>query len=168
MGGMLCVLYVYGPTAYAGLLSDLKPETEPWAEEDLKDNPRYPDANSLVPFSLSGATRYEYYLDSRSINIGKDGVVRFIVAIKPSSSALQLIYAGIRCQTKQWKSYAVGSQDPKWMPVQKPTWEDIVKTREENYRHDLFSHYVCAGNGPVGSAKQILANVRNPVRERFR
>ena len=77
-------------------------------------------------------------------------------------------YAGVHCQTKRWKTYAVGVGGSKWRPVEKPVWEEIEKKTQENYRHDLYKAYACAGNGPAGSVKQVLANLRAPEKVRNR
>ncbi len=155
---------------YAGALSVLKSEPEEkWVEEEVKQLPPFPSPSSLVSFVVQGPSKYNYRVDRPSVSVGKDGVVRFVLAIEASGAGAQVSYAGIHCQTKRWKSYAIGTAGNSWRKPSKSAWEVIERKSLENYREELYRTYFCSGRGPAGDEKSLLANLRKvPSRTFYR
>ncbi len=143
-------------------------DAQPWVETEVKDLPIYPDESALLPVTLLGSARYRYFVDSRTISIGEDGVVRFSLAIKTEAAGHQMSYVGIRCQSREWKTYAFGVSSGKWRRPVKPTWELIERKTQENHRHELYSTYFCSGNAASGNEKKLLANLRTPPKTPYR
>ena len=90
-------------------------DPERWIE-DLAEPPPLPDASSLLEFDLSVPDpQFRYLIDTESLTIGNDGVVRYVVAVEArSGSAKNLLFEGMNCATEQYKSYAYGSQGGEW------------------------------------------------------
>ncbi|MSQ58665.1 MAG: hypothetical protein EXR36_03220 [Betaproteobacteria bacterium] len=160
---LLCALLCCALPARAGVLSALKTEPEEkWVEDMVNELPPYPTPSSLLPFVVQRSSKYSYRSDQRSLSIGKDGVVRFVLAIEGSGAGPQVSYAGIHCQTKQWKTYAIGTGANAWRRLSKPAWEAIEKKSLENYREEMYETYFCSGGAPRGDEKVLLSNLRQP------
>jgi CNP1-like family len=145
-----------------------EPET-PWVEDEQTELPAFPASSPLVPFVVQRSSKYRYRTDPASLSAGKDGVVRFVLAIEVSGAGPQVSYAGIHCQSKQWKTYAIGTGTNGWRRVSKPAWEAIEKKSLENYREELYSTYFCSGGAPAGDQKVLLANLRKgPGKKTYR
>lgn len=161
-----CVLLSSALPAYAGALSILKNDQEQsWVEDDLRQLPPFPSPSSFVTFVVQRSSKYSYRVDRSSLSVGKDGVVRFVLAIEASGAGPQVSYAGIHCQTKEWKTYAIGTDGNAWRRPNKPAWEAIERKSAENYREELYGTYFCSGRGPVGDETSLLANLRKSPRK---
>jgi hypothetical protein len=132
-----------------------------WKENTVDTLPSLPQAANLLPFEVSGNTPLAFAIDSKSLSVGDDGVVRYTVVVKSPSGAYNVNYEGIRCDTYEWRQYAGLNADH-------DGWDDKVATpfaRIENgnlnaYQASLYQDYFCANKIPTGNAKQILENMR--------
>ncbi len=164
-----CALVSVAMPVFAGVVSVLKTEQEDWVEEEVKQLPPYPAPLSLLSVETQRPSKYSYRVDRRSVSVGKDGVVRFALAIEASGAGQQVSYVGIHCQAKRWKTYAFGTDGNTWRKTRKPAWEDIERKSVDNYREELYRNYLCSGGGPAGDEKALLANLRKaPIKNVYR
>ena len=132
-----------------------------WAENKVDSLPSLPQQANLLPFDVSGNTPLTFAVDSKSLSVGSDGVVRYTVVVKSPSGAYNVNYEGIRCDTYEWRQYAGLNADH-------DGWDNSVATpfaRIEDgslnaYQASLYQDYFCANRIPTGNAKQILENIR--------
>jgi len=86
-------------------------DTKPWeAQKALL--PPYPKAASMVPFYV-GPGPFAFFVDSGSVRVGQDGVVRYTLIARSRSGATNVSYEGIRCEGYARRVYAFGS-DASW------------------------------------------------------
>jgi outer membrane murein-binding lipoprotein Lpp len=132
-----------------------------WTENKVDTLPSLPQQANLIPFDVSGNTPLTFAVDSKSLSVGDDGVVRYTVVVKSPSGAYNVNYEGIRCDTYEWRQYAGLNADH-------DGWDSTVATqfsRIENgtlnaYQASLYQDYFCTSKTPTGPAKQILDNMR--------
>lgn len=122
--------------------------------------PAYPKDANLVAFDAGPATPHRFYIDTQSLSIGSDGVVRYALVIKAAGGATNVTYEGIRCETREQKYYAVGQADGHWTRARNPQWRPI-EVQERNRQHSvLFTDYLCAGGlterSPAHSVRDIV------------
>jgi len=130
-------------------------EKKPWTEIQAKIPP-YPKTENLIPFEAGTASSHRFYVDSKSISVGEDGVVRYTLVIRTSGGATNVTYEGIRCDMRQQKTYAIGHANGTWVRPRNPEWRRI-EYREINRHHGvLYADFFCSGKIPVKSAKQAL------------
>jgi len=53
------------------------------------------------------------------------------------------MYEGIRCATQEYKTYAYGNPDNRFVPAQKPVWRAIRRDGSQRYRYELLRDYFC-------------------------
>ncbi|TDR80415.1 CNP1-like family protein [Paludibacterium purpuratum] len=111
----------------------------PWKEGDVTV-PSYPDKPDWVGFFVPLKTNYQFFVDSKTLSIGQDGVVRFVLRVVSPSGAENVSYEGIRCQSKESRSYAFGDTlGKKWYESTRAIWKRLSgdDTTRERLAEDL-------------------------------
>jgi len=135
-------------------------EKKPWVELEAKP-PAYPKDGNLLQFDAGAATPHRFFLDTESLSVGPDGVVRYTLVVKTAGGATNVSYEGIRCDTRQYKVYALGRRDGTWMETRDPQWRRI-EYREVNRHHGvLYADILCRDRIPVKNAKDALEAIRS-------
>ena len=71
---------------------------KPWVELAAQLPPT-PKAENLIEFNVSSATRNRHFVDTASISVGEDKVVRYTVVIEAAGGAKNVLFEGMRCET---------------------------------------------------------------------
>ncbi|MDR2241096.1 MAG: CNP1-like family protein [Zoogloeaceae bacterium] len=121
-------------------------EDKQWAEQEEVTPPAYPNEQTLIEFDVGPAARNRHYIDAATLNVGKDGVIRYVIVIKTSGGATNVTYEGIRCDAMTRKAYAFGRGDMTWGNARVSSWQPIVRG---SYQAVLFREYFCPGDIPI-------------------
>ena len=86
----------------------------------------------------------------------EDKVVRVWLWLQSSSGAENGSFEGFRCETREYKVYAFGSEKrtPPVTKAKKPLWRDVKTKVSRNYRKELMDDYFC-GYGESRDASEI-------------
>lgn len=134
-------------------------EVTPWAELQ-QQLPAYPAEENLIPLDVGAATPHHFFIDGKSVSVGKDGIARYTMVIRSSGGANNISFEGIRCQTREQKYYAIGRSDRTWARARNPQWRHI-EVKQVNAQHmTLYREYLCRGKIMVESAEQIVQALR--------
>ena len=136
-----------------------------WKEIKAK-LPAYPKDGGLIAFDAGGASPHRFFLDVPSLSIGDDGVVRYTLVVKAAGGATNVTFEGMRCETREQKTYALGQASGAWTQSRNPQWRRI-EYRELNRHHGtLFADYLCSGAGststktPVASVEEVVQRLK--------
>jgi len=122
--------------------------------------PAYPREADLIKFQLRRNSSFLYYVDSKSISIGPDRVVRYSAVIKSSSGALNTSYEGLRCKTSEFKVYAYGVRGGEWTKANDSQWRQIDRSSID-FRFTLYKDYFCDIEAIAGrNEKDLIANLK--------
>ena len=132
---------------------------KPWGELQAQ-LPTFPKDENLVPFYVSGIAGNQYMIDKSTLNIGKDGVVRYVLVIKTRGGAKNVSFEGIRCETRQRKMYAVGRDDGTWERSRVTQWQGIAGRSLLSYHRALADEYFCPLGVIVPDTAQALRNIK--------
>lgn len=134
-----------------------EPELEvPWKEEQVA-LPSFPRAKDLLPLRAeTGDPDYNYYIDVNSVALTSDEVLRYTVVIQAPGGASNIIYEGIRCATKEVKSFAYGTKDGRFAPMPEPEWQYFHTRGPMGYRTALVETYVCDAEGWAVDSDTVL------------
>jgi hypothetical protein len=155
-------LSLYVAHAGAADSPEYDPKFEPgavdkWRESDVS-LPMYPADDDLVDVPLSATDTFRFYIDRRSLSRGEDRVVRLTAVIQSPRGARSIFYDGIRCDTREYKTYAVGSSESRWRPNRDAQWQIIDARGLHGFRYQLYRYYVCdATNNPRAPAAILTA-----------
>ena len=134
-------------------------ESKKWQEVEVL-LPAPPKAEALLPFYVSAATENHFFVDSASLSVGGDGVVRYPLVVLPEGGARNVTYEGIRCETRERRIYASGRQDGSWSKSRRNEWVRIQDAYANRHHAALFLEYFC----PVGVIVRNADEARNALR----
>lgn len=146
-----------GKTEY--LNPDFVEDTTPW-EEIAAKLPAYPKNENLVPFDVSSAATNKYMIDTASLSVGKDGVVRYSVVIESPRGARTVNYEGLHCDRAERKIYAFGQADGKWTENKRAAWEGIKVRSLLSYHKTLFEELFCDLGIPIRDAEEGVRRLK--------
>ena len=136
---------------------------KPWVELSAQLPPT-PQAENLVEFNVSSATRNRHFVDTASISVGEDKVVRYTVVIEAAGGAKNVSFEGMRCATGERRLYAYGHHDGTWSKARKSGWEDIKFRSLLSYHKALFEDHFCPDGINVKDGKEAAQNLRRAAR----
>jgi len=159
------LLLILPLTAYAEWGQfDIEFENEkPWVELSAQ-LPPYPKAENLVEFNVSSATRHRHFVDTASISVGEDQVVRYAVVIEAAGGAKNVSFEGMRCATGERRLYAYGQPDGTWSKARNARWEGIKLRSLLSYHKALYEDHFCPGGINVQDTREAVRNLRRVAR----
>lgn len=136
---------------------------KPWVEIQ-QQLPAYPKEENLLPFYVSATTDNQFFVDSASISVGKDEVVRYALLVKSAQGASNLSFEGMRCATHEKKIYAFGRADGTWTKARFSKWEAIAYQDKNRQHHVLYDDFFCSGGIVIANPEQAIGNFkRDPL-----
>ena len=150
---LICILFLFACAKPA--FKDEFESDKPWVEQ-LTQLPAYPDVKNLMAFDAGAATNNQYLVDTTSIKIGEDGVIRFSLVIKSSAGALNVSYEGIRCATSERKLYALGRDDKTWAQPRVSEWQILDFVRQFYAQRELSKNIFCPHQQIVSNPEEAI------------
>jgi len=126
--------------------ADLGTFIEPKAwKEDGVIIPPYPKTDDLIQVEVDRAEMpFDFYIDAKNISVSSgSGIIRYTVLIESSSGAKNVLFEGIRCATREFRTYAYGTYDNKLVKARTSNWEYIRDTGFMVHRYNFYRHYMC-------------------------
>ena len=123
-----------------------------------------PSATGDKQFSVvevSGMGDSIFKVDLASVKLDDDGVVRLTLAVLSSQGQANIFFEGFRCETSEYKSYAMrtGFNSP-WVTFRSSKWRPVRPHRRNNYRADLVRYYICPSLNNSGREEDIVSILR--------
>lgn len=128
---------------------------KPWIEQ-MTQLPAYPETNNLMAFDAGAVTSNQYLVDTTSIKIGEDGVIRFTLVIKSSAGAMNVSYEGIRCATNERKLYALGRDNGTWVQPRVSEWQKLDFIRQFYAQRELSKNIFCPHKQTVSNTEEAI------------
>lgn len=130
-----------------------------WKEGPVTALPALPTNANLLPFDLTQRTAMTYMIDSKSVSVGADGVVRYTVVIDSPSGTRNIRYEGMHCASYRWRLYSgVNSEGTAWDNAS-TDWTRIEDSALNGYHASLYTNYFCDNKVPARAAS-IVQNIR--------
>jgi hypothetical protein len=128
--------------------------------------PRYPQERDLLEFEFRPIGSHRYFLDTQSLNVGSDGIVRYSVVVKTAGGAVNTSYEGIRCATREKRLYATGRGGNQWVEAKRSDWTEIRRNDPNEFQAMLYADAFCPGRLIVRSRDEALNALRASMRGR--
>ena len=122
--------------------------------------PEYPKPENFLRFRVSETASFEFFVDAKSVSVGKDGVVRYSLIAKSPDGALNVSFEGIRCSDGRFRIYAFGRPDKTWSEARGALWQAMPADSRNAQRTALFSEYFCPGGGIIYTAEEGVQALR--------
>jgi hypothetical protein len=131
---------------------------KPWVEIAAQLPPP-PKTENLVEFNVSSAARNRHFIDTASISVGGDKVIRYTVVIETTGGAKNVSFEGMRCESGERRLYAYGHPDGTWSKARTSSWEGIKFRSLLSYHKALYEYHFCPDGINVRDAKEAVRNL---------
>ncbi len=132
-------------------------------QESRAGLPEFPRPEDLLEFDVDKAEDpFRYFIDTASIELGEDQVLRYTLVIRSERGGENIFYEGMRCETLEYKVYAYGSPSRKvFQRAPDSGWQDVRAERHQRHHRDLFDFYLCL-HGMPRTKDQVLDAITRP------
>jgi hypothetical protein len=132
-----------------------------WQEADVPAPPAFDQAR-LVPFVVSANSALRYGIDPTTVSIGSDGVIRYVVVATSTSGALNVLYEGLRCASREAKTYARWNPEHPghWVVAERPEWRPLAGPAASRIASTLARGGFCEGGMAKGTPESMLRELR--------
>jgi hypothetical protein len=138
------------------------PPIDEWKEDTIAI-PEYPHDRNLVAVPMAPGDTLKLYVDRISLKRGQDGVWRATLVLESAAGARSAYYDGLRCETREYKTYAVGPVGGRLEPLKQPSWQPIPNLSLNAFRWRLLQYYACDGNATARTPRDFLENLNKPI-----
>ena len=122
-------------------------ETKNWHEGRIT-LPPYPKRENLIEFDAGPGTDFHFFVDSASLSVGSDGVVRYVLVARSAQGAENISFEGLRCSNGEYRIYATGHSDRSWAEIRDARWRSEAQ-RAGSWHRTLANHFFCPGKSPI-------------------
>lgn len=129
-------------------------ELGPWQEATVPPAPPLRTGN-MVGIDLPEYSSLKVGVDLDSVELGADGVVRYVMLIKGNEGTRTAYYQGIRCRTYEVRTYArydFAGNPPGWKEAN-TEWTDLHDARSRHAKN-LAKHGICESFAPPISTRE--------------
>lgn len=155
----MALLVIADAGAQSRFEEDFDDVDKPWQEIAVQLPPAPQPAN-LAPLTVPASSTHRFEVDTSSISVGEDGVVRYVMVATSEGGARNVSYEGIRCETYERKLYAFGRPDGSWSRSRRDQWERIRALGPTQQHASLARDYICEGKTVTGKAAEIADRLR--------
>ncbi len=169
MATMLSGTLIFGNTARAQPSSSLNIDFEekPW-EEQKQQLPDFPKESNLKQIDIGPITSFRFFVDTGSINVGTDGVVRFTLVARSAGGASNVSFEGLRCQTQERRLYATGRSEGTWVAARNTAWSKLERQHVNPAHTVLYEDFFCPQRHIVSGTSEAVDAVNNGGHPRAR
>ena len=125
------------------------------AAADVPALPRYPVAADLVEFRADGLSGFRLGIDPVSLTVS-DGIVRYALVARSTAGADNTTYEALNCRTGEYRLYASGRAEGRWVAQQTP-WREVGR---RPIQRALMRDYFCPGRRPIYSVQEGITALR--------
>lgn len=123
--------------------------------------PPYPDDRDLLPVPMNSTDTLKIYIDGKSISRAPDRVARFALVVESPSGARSVFYDGYRCETRHYKTYAIGTPQHAWTTIANPQWRTVPRSEVNSFRDNIYRRYVCDDNKSARAPENLRRLLKN-------
>jgi hypothetical protein len=123
--------------------------------------PEYPKSENYLPLQVSATTTFTFFVDAKSVSVGKDGVVRYTLIARSAEGVLNVSFEGIRCSARQFRVYALGRSDNTWSEARSSRWQPIPADARNAQRTVLHADYFCSKSRIIETTAEAVQALRS-------
>jgi hypothetical protein len=153
------VFFVASVQAQSPFEEDFDDAEKPW-QEIAAQLPAAPKQENLLPFYVGPTATQKFEIDLSSVQLGEDGVIRYVLVATSPSGAKNISFEGIRCETDERKLYAFGRPDGSWSRSRRDRWEEIDSAARNRQHAALAYDYFCENLTIAGDAQDMVERIR--------
>jgi hypothetical protein len=133
-------------------------QTPPPGDEPV-ELPPYPGKADLIEFEVGPRGDFRFFVDGATLNVSRDGIVRYVVVARSAAGAENVSYEALRCSTGEYRIHAVGSPGGSWGGRATP-WRPVGMPPVQHWRMALQREYFCPLTAPIRDAAEGIRALR--------
>ncbi len=141
-------------------------ESKEWREIEVQ-LPAFPKPDKLMRFRVT-PSNFDFFVDTDSLSVGSDGVVRFTLVARSASGAENITFDGIRCGTRERRTYAFGRADKIWSKARNNAWSFFEAAGRVAQYEMLALDFFCPGGFAIRNPQEGIEALRAGVHPRAR
>lgn len=134
-------------------------DAEAWQEAEVTPPAAF-GIDQLQSFEVMQGSSLSYGIDPKTLSVGKDGVVRYVLVARSTSGALNVLYQGIRCQTGEVKTYGRWDNQSSWNTGRNDDWQPLSFKGATRPAMALARAGICDGRTITGNPQKILNTLK--------
>lgn len=138
-----------------GINFDEEYDTKQW-KEMATVLPSAPNEATLQEFFVSAVTDHRFFIDTSTLKVDADGVVRYVLVVKTSGGAKNVTFEGMRCVSREQRIYASGLHNGGWAKSRNNEWTRIMDAYANRQHAALFLEYFCPGGSIVRNSEEAI------------
>jgi hypothetical protein len=139
-----------------GVQAQLAPDDPDWRETEAPSPPAF-NADKLLALDMPPYVSLKVGIDSDSLEITPDGIVRYVVVIRNGSGSVDAVYEGLRCSKAEVKTYARHAGGGGWLAVKEPVWRSLYDNFPSKHALVFARQAACVDGASVArSVKDIV------------
>lgn len=119
---------------------------DPWSEQEAA-LPAMPHDDDLMQIEFESASGNVDFIDRSTLEVGEDQITRVTLLTRHKSGAQTLTREGIRCETGEYRIYAIGSGG-EWSVPKASVWRPIHLGGYNSLRSELYETVLCKNGFP--------------------
>jgi hypothetical protein len=150
---LLLVLFLFAASCQAAAQNTNEPpkpmrDKSDWEIEQEKSKlgesatlPALPKNENLIEFWVTNSSTFRFFIDSASLSVSDDYVVRYTLVARSPSGVANISYEAMHCAEGRYRVYAYAI-DGKWVP--RPSeWKAIEPNTMQRWHNELRFRYFC-------------------------
>ena len=134
-----------------------------WVELATPPAPTF-SADGVMLLEMPPYVSLQVGIDPQTINVDSDGVVRYVVVMRNATGTINAAYEGIRCFTRDVKTYARWTSQGTWNTLSNPTWRALNDNMPSRHAMAFARQGACDGtaaNAAVDIKRVLKLSQRN-------
>lgn len=144
----------------------VEPGTD-WRENAAGAPPAY-DSTRLIAVESPRGSALSFGIDPKTIAVGTDGVVRYVVVASSQQGADTALFEGIRCSNGEFRTYARRNKgEAEWSPADggSTPWKPLASTGLAAHAKAIAQAGICVGHAPNTPIDQMVRDLRQAASE---
>jgi hypothetical protein len=134
-------------------------ESKIWRESTVAP-PAWPEEANLLALPMSRNDTVKVFVDSKSVIRASDRVLRLTLVVESQAGARSVFFEGIRCETREYKTYAIGTVDRRFRLLNAPVWKFIERNPLNEYRYKLYDQYACESSNSAREPQEFIESLK--------
>lgn len=132
-----------------------------WKEGPVPNAPAF-SQDQWVTFVVSANSELTHGIDPKTVSLGTDGVIRYVMIASNRSGALNAVYEGLHCDRAEVRTYArwTPGNPGQWRVLDDAQWKSLFNNFATRAAFQLARSGFCAGATPNGTPVDMVKALR--------
>ena len=158
--------------AFHAIAKDIREPDDPWVLEPLEKKekgwkeeatafPPQPSESDLIAIDAGRIqSGTQYLIDLKSLSVKADQITRYTVVIESQTGVRNVFHEGIRCKTREYKTYGFVNSQGSFKEISKASWKQVFGHGLSDHRAVLHKYQLCDEYGKPNPPQRIITALR--------